>query len=147
VIAVVDASVVLKWLLADPGREADTGRAASLMRSIVAGETAVLQPPHWLIETGAVLARLSPATAVEDITLLRALDLPATDEPAVLRRACRLAIDLGQHLFDTLYHAVALETDGGVFVTADERYLRAARPVGGIVRLADWPPSADPARG
>jgi len=144
VIAVVDASVVLKWLLADPGREADTERAAALMRAVVAGEIAVLQPPHWLLETGAVLARLSPATAVEDVTLLRALDLPATDEPAVLRRACQLAIDLGQHLFDTLYHAVALETDGGMFITADARYLRAARPIGRIVRLSDWKLSGKP---
>jgi predicted nucleic acid-binding protein len=140
---VVGASVVLKWLLTDPSREGDTDRAAALMQSIVAGETEILQPPHWLLETGAVLARLSPSTAVEDVTMLRALDLPDTDEPAVLRRACRLAMDLKQHLFDTLYHAVALETDGAVFITADDRYARAARSVGRIVRLADWDKGKD----
>jgi predicted nucleic acid-binding protein len=141
VIAVVDASVVLKWLLAGPRQEPDSDRATTLMRSVLAGEVEVLQPPHWLLETGAVLARLTPKTAVDDLAMLRGLELPDTDEPAVLRRACQLAIDLRQHLFDTLYHAVALEIDDGVFITSDERYVRAARSRGSIVRLAAWEPA------
>jgi predicted nucleic acid-binding protein len=51
---------------------------------------------------------------------------------------CEMAIQLRQHLFDTLYHAVALETADAVLITADERYFRAARSIGGIARLKDW---------
>ena len=55
-----------------------------------------------------------------------------------LARACGMAIDLKQHLFDTLYHAVALEAHDAVLITADERYFRATRSAGGIARLKDW---------
>jgi predicted nucleic acid-binding protein len=70
--------------------------------------------------------------------MLCALELPIVDDPLVLRRGVELATELKQHLFDTYYHAVALETPDTVLVTADERYLRAAREKGRIIRLADW---------
>ena len=60
----------------------------------------------------------------------------------VLRRGVELAIELKQHLFDTYYHAVALETADAMLITADERYLRAARTKGRIIYLMDWDASA-----
>ena len=135
---VIDASVVLKWLLPGPASERDTERATALMQSVVAGDAGIVQPAHWLAEVGAVLARLSPVTAASDIQRLYALELPHVDEAAVYRRACELSVSLGQHLFDTLYHAVALEADAALLVTADDRYLRAARRRGRICALADW---------
>jgi predicted nucleic acid-binding protein len=138
VIVVIDASVVIKWLLQDPEREAGTDKATQLMEMVVKGEQSVLQPTHWLIEVGAVLARESPATAADDVTMLNALELPATDEPQVLRRGVELGIELKQHLFDTFYHAVALENQDGVLITADQRYLRAALAKGQIIDLMDW---------
>jgi predicted nucleic acid-binding protein len=138
VIVVIDASVVIKWLLQDPEREAGTDKATQLMEMVITGEQPVLQPNHWLIEVGAVLARESPATAADDVTMLNALELPATDEPQVLRRGVELGIELKQHLFDTFYHAVALENQDGVLITADQRYLRAALAKGQIIDLMDW---------
>lgn len=135
---VVDASVIIKWLLQDPEGEAGTDKATSLMEAVIKGEQPVLQPTHWVVEVGAVLARESPATAADDVTMLNALELPATDEPLVLRRGVELATELKQHLFDTFYHAVALETPEGILVTADDRYLRAAREKGQIMHLMDW---------
>lgn len=138
---VVDASVVVKWLLSDPLHETETTQAERLMASVLEGREAILQPPHWLLEVGAVLARLSPATATDDIAMLQALELPTDDGPAVLTRACRLAIELQQHLFDTLYHAVALEAPEATLVTADARYLAAGAALGRIVALAEWKPA------
>ena len=135
---VVDASVVIKWLLQDPQREAGTDRATRLMEQITQGEQSALQPPHWLVEVGAVLARESPTTAADDVAMLSALELPETNDPIVIRRGVELAIELKQHLFDTCYHAVALETPDTTFITADERYLRAARSKGRIMDLMDW---------
>ena len=135
---VVDASVVLKWLLVDRPAEPDTDRATALMRSVVERRVEIVQPAHWLLEVGAVLARLAPDTAAGDLDKLYAMALPVRDEPSVLRGACELAIELGQHLFDTLYHAVALETEDAILVTADARYLRVARPLGRICTLAEW---------
>ena len=137
---VVDASVVVKWLLSDPEKEDDTERATRLMQWVLEGKEPVVQPAHWLIEVGAVLARLSPETVEDDVLMLQGLDLSVDDGPSVLSRACALAVDLDQHLFDTLYHAVALETPSSVLVTADERYLRAGSRYGGVLHLSDWAP-------
>ncbi len=48
-----------------------------------------------------------------------------------------MAITLNHHLFDTLYHAVALEV-GATLVTADEVYFNKARHLGGMQLLADF---------
>jgi predicted nucleic acid-binding protein len=138
VIVVIDASVVIKWLIQDPERETATDKATRLMEVVIKGEQSALQPPHWLAEVGAVLARESPITAADDITRLSALELPATDDPQVLRRAVELAIELKQHLFDTFYHAVALETPDSILITADERYLGTAHAKGQVMSLMDW---------
>ena len=49
-----------------------------------------------------------------------------------------LAVRYQHHLFDTLYHAVALHTPGAVLVTADERYYNKTRLEGQIYLLADF---------
>jgi len=138
VIAVIDASVVIKWLLQDPEREAGTEKATQLMEQVTNGEQPVLQPTHWLVEVGAVLASESPGTAVDDVGMLTALELPTTDELQALRRGVELAMELKQHLFDTYYHGVALETPDCTLITADERYFHAARAKGDIVSLMEW---------
>mgnify|MGYP001811251789 CR=1 FL=1 len=53
-----------------------------------------------------------------------------------------LAIRLNHHLFDTLYHAVALHTSRAVLITADRRYFTKAEPIGHIV-LPDDPGLTD----
>jgi predicted nucleic acid-binding protein len=138
VIAVIDASVIIKWLMQDPEREPGTDKATQLMERVTNGEQPVLQPTHWIVEVGAVLARESPDTAADDVGMLTALELPIADDLAVLQRGVQLAMELRQHLFDTYYHGVALETSDCILVTADERYLRAARAKGRIISLMEW---------
>jgi len=140
---VVDASVIMKWLLNDPDNEAETDLATDLMQRILDGQQPALQPVHWLLEIGAVLARVSPATAEKDIALLQALELPTDDSPLLLGRACRLAIELQQHLFDALYHAVALENPDCTLITADERYLDSGARMGRVISLTDWKSELD----
>ena len=91
-IIVLDASVILKWLIEDPLREPDTDKASALMESIVKGELEILQPVHWLAEVAAVVARLTPATAIRDVEWLAALELPSSDDPNVIGRATSLAL-------------------------------------------------------
>lgn len=135
---VLDASVIVKWLVADPEREADVDKALALMGKVRTGEVSLIQPIHWLAEVAAVLARLNPGTVEEDLEFLHEMELDVADSLTIQRRACRLAIDLKHHLFDTLYHAVALETEEAMLVTADRRYLKKARRLGRIVDLAEW---------
>ena len=135
---VLDASVILKWLLEDPSRERDTEKAFALVESVVSGRLEILQPVHWLAEVAAVAARLVPQTAVGDVEMLAAFEFPTTDSPTVIRRATSLAIKTKHHLFDTLYHAVALEHEDALLVTADERYYGKAEGYGTIRTLHDW---------
>ena len=135
---VLDASVILKWLLADPERESETERATALVGAVVSGQIEIMQPSHWLVEVAAVLTRLSPHSAVDDVLMLQAMEIPMTDEAEVLRRACTLAIETQHHLFDTLYHAVALESEDTVLITAEEAYYRKAREHGRVMTLREW---------
>ena len=137
-IVVLDASVVLKWMFEDPARERDTEKAFAVIESVVRGRQEILQPVHWLAEVAAVAARLTPQTALRDVEMLAALEFPATDDPNVMRRATDLAIETNHHLFDTLYHAVALENEDAMLVTADDRYYVKAERYGMISALRDW---------
>ncbi|HET7321404.1 MAG TPA: type II toxin-antitoxin system VapC family toxin, partial [Longimicrobiaceae bacterium] len=118
---VVDASVVVKALF--PSREGEAGidRAVALWERVHAGRDEMVQPPHWLAEVGAILARLSPATAELDMEDLHAMEVPVLGTGAVYRGAVSLAVEMDHHLFDTLYHAVALDLPEATLVTADER--------------------------
>jgi predicted nucleic acid-binding protein len=134
---VVDASVIVKWILPGAEREAQTGEALALLRAIQSDQVQVVQPPHWLVEVAAVLVRLRPEIAEPALDLLDALELPVAADIAIYRRAERLAAELGHHLFDTLYHAVALEREA-LLVTADGHYRRKAQRLGAVADLAAW---------
>jgi hypothetical protein len=63
---VLDASVILKWLLEDPARGPDTDRASAVIQSVVRGDLEILQPMHWLIEVAAVAARYGKIASLRD---------------------------------------------------------------------------------
>lgn len=136
-IAVIDASVIVKWVLRNPAREPDSDRAFAVLDAVRNGRLEPLQPPHWLAEVAAVVSRLQPELADDAIDLLDAMEIPVSNEVTVYKRAAALAVRLDQHLFDTLYHALALEHQG-LFISADGRYYNKARGLGHIVYLADW---------
>ena len=106
-----------------------------------AREVRVHQPVHWLAEVASVLVRLSPDTAMADVADLYAMNFPVEDGPEVYHIACDLARALKLHVFDTLYHAVALTLADTVLVTADAHYERSARRRGAIVLLRDLSPA------
>ena len=133
---VLDASVALKWFFRgrpdEPGAEA----AAEILQGYAAGRHELLAPPHFLAEMCAVLAREAPDTLAANLRDLLDLAIPTRDDALVYSRAMHLSRDLGHHLFDTLYHAVALESEGAVLVTADERYARRAQSLGRLTLLS-----------
>lgn len=116
--------------------EANVAAALELFFAIKQGAVAAVQPLHWVAEIAAVLARETPATAqldVQDLLLLPQFQV--LDSAGVWERAIHIASTAKQHVFDTLYHAVALEWPDAVLVTADEKYFRAARKFGAITLL------------
>lgn len=140
-IAVVDASVAVKWFLHELPEEQHTDLALQLLEQSVLGFLSMVQPPHFVAEVAAVLARLKPVNAQDDLVDLLDIKHHTLASPEIYVTALDLAIRYRHHLFDTLYHAVALHTPGAVLVTADERYHNKARLEGQIALLADFKPN------
>jgi len=140
VILVVDASVALKWFLQIPDSEPDSDRALALLTGIDDESVQLVQPAHFIAEVAAVLARAKPDTAEDDLLDLLNIEYSTIETPETYARALELSIRYGHHLFDTLYHAVALNVPGASLITADRRYYDKANGEGQIILLADWSP-------
>jgi predicted nucleic acid-binding protein len=84
------------------------------------------------------LARLKPTDAQDDLLDLLDISYRTLASPTIYLTALDLATRYQHHLFDTLYHAVALHTPGAMLVTADERYHNKVRRKGQIILLADF---------
>ena len=139
-IAVVDASVAVKWFLLEKPDEDHAMQAMRLLEQAASGDIQLRQPPHFIAEMAAVLARLKPEGAQQDLLdLLQIEQEAAADADAdIYVTALDLAMRHQHHLFDTLYHAVALHTPGAQLITADKRYYDKTRREGRICLLADW---------
>jgi len=141
--AVADASVALKWFLPPTEAERDHDRAVALLHGVKSGHVVLREPPHWLAEVAAVLSRLAPASARQNIEDLYAMRVPVMETAEIYITASKLAVSLDQHLFDTLYHAVALLSPDCTLVTADERYYSKACKEGSIALLRDFNASGE----
>ena len=135
---VLDASVIVKWIFADRAEEPYSLQALQILQFIKESRLSVVQPPHWLAEVAAVTVRLESQQARQAVSLLHALEFPVSVGVEIYQKACELSASLNQHMFDTLYHAVALIESGAVLVTADEQYYRKAYKAGRIVRLREY---------
>lgn len=132
-----DASVLLKWVL--PGEnERDTDEALALRDEALAGRLELVVPQLWIYEVGNTLARRFSDEAGELLAALADFGFTEARLDARWRsRAVSLSVTYGVAFYDAAYHAVALAL-GGVFVTADERYLRRVSGAGGISSLRRW---------
>lgn len=137
VTVVPDASVILKWVL--PGDDEPFSRQALALRQhYTADEVSLVVPTLWRFEIGNTLARRFPEDAGDDLRDLQAMGM---SEPALsdqwLTQALSLTRRFSVAFYDAAYHALAI-VESGVFVTADERYLRAVGDADNLCHLADW---------
>ena len=139
-ICVVDASVAVKWFAEGEWarREHDIDPALEILKASTRGTLDFYQPPHFLAEVAAVVSRLKPDQAQQYIDNLAQLNINWASPTVAYARAIELARQLDHHLFDTLYHAVALSIPGAILVTADRRYFVKAQHLGQIAWLADF---------
>ena len=135
---VVDASVILKWIFRSNDNEDHTENALNLLKLIALGECQVVQPTHWLAEVAAVVCRLEPIRSDEIIISLSAMNFTISDELDIYHLAAKLSSKYQHHLFNTLYHALAIALPHAVFITADNQYYKKARSAGSIMFLADF---------
>ena len=134
---VVDASVALKWFLVGQPTELHVPEAEAVAAAIERSGTELFAPVHWTAEVVSVLARTKPGSVDDALLVLDEIRPVVTASASILKRAADLAITLNHHLFDTLYHAVALE-EGATLVTGDEAYFNKAKNLGAIQLLRDF---------
>lgn len=133
---VVDASVSIKWFIRGR-REHKVPKALKILKGIGDKRISIVQPPHWFAETISVLARLQPEIVGRAIELLDAMEISTGATVPDYKLASHMALNLNHHLFDTLYHAVALREEA-TLITADERYFNKASDLGSIKLLNDF---------
>ena len=133
----IDASVAVKWVIRDPLVEPDADKALAILRGLRARTIQAFEPAHWVAEILATIARARPQRVPLTFGILSTLTFKEAVGFSSYRRATDIAIQYNQHLFDTLYHAVALE-EGAMLVTADEAYFGKAQSLGAIQRLAEF---------
>lgn len=132
--AVVDASVVVKWAVAE--EHSEQALALLKLRRLVA-------PAHWLSESvNAVWGKahrgeITTSKAESAAGLL--LGAPVTSIPlaGLVKRALALSLATGVTVYDTLYVALAFEREVE-FITADRKLARkfAGDPIG--QKLITW---------
>ena len=133
----IDTSIIVKWIFPESKNESHTSQALMILKALQNNLIQVIQPCHWLAETLAVVLRLEPKIAGETIDILNAMELPACETTEIYQVAAHLADKYNHHLFDTLYHAVALNHNA-TLITADAKYYRKVKQEGSIISLEDF---------
>ena len=137
-VVVPDASVILKWVLPDPSGEEGLDAALRLRDAVISEKVYVKVPSLWLYEVGNTLTRRFPRQAADALQLLIAFGLEeSVPDDRWFSRAVGLTHDHGVTFYDAAYHALAL-VEKGIFVTADQKYIRKAGKAGRVISLADW---------
>ena len=117
---VVDASVILKWVLGDE-REKDQREALKLLQNWVNGQATVSAPPLWQYEVGNFLGREIPEEAEIKMKLLLNLHIRNVELSDTMYRQCFAWMrDSKITFYDASYLAVAQEI-GADLVTADAK--------------------------
>ena len=120
---VVDSSVAVKWVYAEPGT-----REALLILDEGVGLTA---PALWQLETANVLPRRSRKGRLSGVEVRRRLGYLATvpvtleEDAALTAEAIGLSLELRHPVYDCLYLALALRERSQV-LTAHAPFLKAA---------------------
>ena len=135
---VVDASVVLKWVL-PKGHEPWQEPAWALFGALRQRSIDVAVPDLWWYEVGNILSRKYPERAADHLSALAVvLGEGLSMSEVSLRTTCLSLVQRYRVTFyDAAYHALAIVQEG-VFITADEKYLQAAAGEAHVMHLRDW---------
>jgi predicted nucleic acid-binding protein len=124
---VVDASVAIKWVLPEPGRE----HAVSLLSAFESGTVDLIAPPLIMEEVASALSKRCRRKALTGRQAEQAFRNFETRRPILVedRKLVPLGLSLSvQHqlsLWDCLYLALAIDQRADL-ITADQRFHRAA---------------------
>jgi len=139
---VVDASVIIKWVLGDES-EPDQEKALNLLDAWVNGTVELSAPTLWQYEVGNFLGRELHQDASEKMKLLLNLDIKSVDLTSAMFDRCFVWMrQKGITFYDASYLAVAAET-GADLVTADKKFTNRMREKDRICLLNDLDMGSD----
>ncbi len=120
---VIDASVILKWILGDR-EEPDQAKAVELLTGWAEGRDDLRAPALWEYEVANFLGRELPDEAGRKMEMLRRLEIRSVALTDTMINRCFQWMKTKKVTFyDASYLAVAVET-GAVLVTADEKFVK-----------------------
>lgn len=133
---VVDASVILKWVLGDE-QERDHDTALRLLDAWGAGEAELVVPTLWQYEVGNFLGRELPGEAMEKMDILLNLRIQTLDlNKDMIQRCFAWMEQHGVTFYDASHLAVASEIQA-ILLTADGRFVKKMGEVDRICLLKD----------
>ena len=133
---IIDASVILKWVLGEEN-EGDQSVALKILDTWATGLAELVAPSLWQYEVGNFLGRELRHEATEKMNLLLDLGIQSVDLNNSIIEPCFAWME--QHdvtFYDASYLAVAFEIQG-TLITADEKFCRKMEKLGRICLLGD----------
>ena len=122
---VLDASVAVKWFLPEKV-ETLAAEALALLGRCGKNELRIIVPDLFWVEFASVLwkairrGNFPKASADAALASLKRFDFPTVPSPKLLDNAFEIATAYGRTVYDSLYVALAVQTNSQL-ITADER--------------------------
>jgi predicted nucleic acid-binding protein len=133
---VVDASVIIKWVLGDE-REPDHKKAVDLLNAWCEGHADISAPILWQYEVGNFLGLRFKERASEKMDLLLNLNIKCIEFTGNMFRQCFSWMrDNAVTFYDASYLATAFEVEGRL-VTADKKFANKMRRLKRVCLLKD----------
>ena len=124
-LVVVDASVAVKWFLPENGQPL-VSQALALLDTYDREEVRFVVPDLFYVETASAIwkavraGRVSRAFGDQALALLTQRKFTTVPSLKLLDKAFQIAADHGRTVYDSLYVALAVQTNSQL-ITADER--------------------------
>lgn len=135
-VIVPDASVLLKWSL-DSADEKDREKALAIRRLWIAGRHRIILPSLWTYEVGNILGMKQPDLARKLLEIYVEYQFEEERAADLFGMTLDIMKAIDATFYDAAYHCVALK-HRGTYVTADDKYVRKALPIGKVMVLKDW---------
>jgi len=135
-VIVPDASVLLKWSL-DSAGEKDREKALAIRRLWLAGRHRIILPSLWAYEVGNILSMKQADLARELLEIYVGYQFEEERAADLFEMILDIMDAIDVTFNDAAYHSVALK-HRGIYVSADDKYVRKALSVGHVMALRDW---------